>query len=135
MEKRGITPLIATVILLGFTIAIVVIVILFSSNYIKDLQEKQGTIATTRLACATDISILIQDAVLSGSDITITLENTKETIDAFYVVVRNNFNKQQTIEVKETLPASMIQDYTITYNPGIVGIPTELDIIPRIKIS
>ncbi|MDO8628397.1 MAG: hypothetical protein Q7R56_01425 [Nanoarchaeota archaeon] len=134
MRKRGITPLIATVILLGFAIAIIIIVILFTTDYVKDLQEKQGAIAQSRLECATDISFSINNAEPSGASITITLENLKEFIDAFYIVVRNG-QSQQTIELEEGLETATIKDFTIEYNPGSVGTPEEIDIIPRIKIA
>ena len=134
MKKRGITPLIATVILIGFAIAIIIIVILFTSNYVKDLQEKQGALAQTKYTCATDIGISIRNAQLSGGSITITIENLKQPIDNFYIVVRNR-GSQETVELQEALATADIQDYTITYNPAIVGTPKEIDVIPRIEVA
>ncbi|MDO8555547.1 MAG: hypothetical protein Q7R96_00040 [Nanoarchaeota archaeon] len=132
--KRGITPLLATVILVGFAVVIVVLVMLWSSTYIEDIQEKQGGIAATRLSCATDISIAITDVQTFGNTLTITVENTNQAIDNFFVVIHGT-EDQMTVTVDTAAPAGSITTLSAVYDQTRVGQINDIDIIPRIKIA
>ena len=134
LKKRGITPLIATVILVGFAVAIIVLVMLWSSTYIKDIQEKQGSIAEARLNCATDISFNVQNIEQFGTQFAITLENMNQPIDSFFIVIRGD-NDQQTVTVNTPLAATAITTLDAVYDETIVGQAQEIDIIPRIEIA
>ena len=50
MNKKGISPLIATVLIIGFVVALAAIVMVFSSDFVKD-QEESATDQSKVLKC------------------------------------------------------------------------------------
>ena len=59
MKKRGVSPLIATVLLVGMVIAAAGIILLFSKDITKEITEKSGAQAQAALNCAKNIKINI----------------------------------------------------------------------------
>ncbi len=59
LNKKGISPLIATVLLIGLVIAIIATIMLWSRSIIKEEIEKRAQIATGKLACLTEIEIAV----------------------------------------------------------------------------
>mgnify|MGYP003943950683 CR=1 FL=1 len=48
---KGVSPLIATILLVGFTVSIVALTILWSRGYIEERAEKEEKLSSTKLAC------------------------------------------------------------------------------------
>lgn len=67
MKKRGISPLIATVLLIGFIIALVAVVMLWGKGFIQEKAEKEGELAQAQLSCTR----IIMDANILGGKINI----------------------------------------------------------------
>lgn len=78
--KKGISPLIATVILIGFVVAIAAVVMLWGRGIVEETAEKQGEISQAKLACQdVDFKITLIGGVYH-------FENTgSETIDSFVI--------------------------------------------------
>lgn len=51
MKKRGISPLIATILLIGFAIAIAAVVFTWGRGYITETAEKEGSLSQAQLEC------------------------------------------------------------------------------------
>ncbi|HLC54978.1 MAG TPA: hypothetical protein VJJ75_00435 [Candidatus Nanoarchaeia archaeon] len=134
LKKRGITPLIATVILVGFAIVILTLVLLWGTKYVRDLQEKEGEIAATKLSCSTGVGIALLSAELIGLDISIQVENTKEQIDGLYVVARGSAG-QETMEVAEEIGPGEVKTIRVSYDSARVGTAEEVDVIPRLAVA
>tara|TARA_Y100000310_G_scaffold337122_1_gene423361 strand:- start:3305 stop:3775 length:471 start_codon:yes stop_codon:yes gene_type:complete len=80
-EKKGVSPLIATAILIGFAVVITSIVMMFGTDLIKDIQQKQGAKADLSLGC-TRTSF----EVLNVQGTSITVRNIgNEDIHAFFI--------------------------------------------------
>ncbi len=133
LKKRGITPLIATVVLVGFAVVIIALVVLWGTGYVKDLQEKEGSIAATKLGCSTDVGIALLGAEMSGDDILIEVENTREQIDGFYIVVRGD-GWQDTLEVAEGVGPGEVKTIRASYDTTL-GDAEEVDVIPRLAVA
>lgn len=56
-DKKGVSPLIATVLLVGMVIAAAGIILLFSKNITREITEKSGAQAQLALDCAKNIKI------------------------------------------------------------------------------
>ncbi|MBI2110144.1 hypothetical protein HYT58_03170 [Candidatus Woesearchaeota archaeon] len=85
MKKRGISPLIATVLLIGFTVALAVLVINWGVEYTKKTTEQTGKTTTAALKCATELNFdLVKFDCASGS---ITVDN-KGAIDIKSIIFR-----------------------------------------------
>jgi len=58
-EKKGISPLIATVLLVGLVVLIAMIVFFWYGNYLEDIFEKQGI--DLKSSCVQDVEIALGD--------------------------------------------------------------------------
>ena len=59
LNKKGISPLIATVLLIGFTVALAGIVITWGSNFVKNITSGTEERTESTLACAGDLNFEI----------------------------------------------------------------------------
>jgi len=59
MQKRGISPLIATVLLIGFTVALAAVVMTWGLDYIRGTTENVGAKTEQALSCAGELSFEI----------------------------------------------------------------------------
>ncbi|MDD3264034.1 MAG: hypothetical protein PHT94_04025, partial [Candidatus Nanoarchaeia archaeon] len=57
MFKKGVSPLIATVLLIAFTVAIGSVVMNWGTSYIKEEQVKATSTSDVRLTCATNVNL------------------------------------------------------------------------------
>ncbi|MFH0752694.1 MAG: archaellin/type IV pilin N-terminal domain-containing protein [archaeon] len=84
MKKKGISPLIATVLIIGFTVAITGVIMTWGKSFIQEKTQTEGAVAEARMACISiDFTV---DKICKNTDnkMEITLRNTKsDTIDGF----------------------------------------------------
>jgi len=129
-QKKGISPLIATVLLIGFVIAIAVLVWIFWGNIIKQQAEKTGAQTLGEFDCASKVEFRIQ-SVCSGTDtLVFNLQNTgSTTIDKFTVRLKgtNTILEELNIAVVE----GAAQQITLSYDTS-VGTLEEIIIFPVI---
>lgn len=59
MKKKGISPLIATVLILGFTVALAAIIMTWGTSFTKGIQKGTEEEATAQIKCSTDVDIKI----------------------------------------------------------------------------
>tara|TARA_Y100000310_G_scaffold80769_1_gene77442 strand:- start:36 stop:509 length:474 start_codon:yes stop_codon:yes gene_type:complete len=72
-EKKGVSPLIATVLLIGLVVMIAMIIFFWYGNYLKDVLDKQGVSLET--SCTSDVEIYISSDIgcsLSGENSVVT---------------------------------------------------------------
>lgn len=118
--KKGISPLIATVLLIGFVVAIAAIVMLWGKGFIEERTAKEGALSKAKLDC-TNINIKFIK------------------IDGGYVIIENRGN----VEVNAFKvryyggPDKLIEIYIGVKPLGRINIPISsaerMDIIPAIK--
>ena len=81
LTKRGISPLIATVLLIGFVVMAGGVVIFWSRGFIKEKAAKEGALAQKQLECE---NIIIEIKSVSRATRSIVLENKgNKDIDGF----------------------------------------------------
>lgn len=80
MRKRGISPLIATVLLIGFIVALVAVVMLWGKGFIQEKAEKEGKLAQAQLSC-NNVDI---DIKLSGGNLLV-VNKGSQVINGFIV--------------------------------------------------
>ena len=91
-EKKGISPLIATVLLIGFTIVLAALVMKWGGELFRNTTTTQGCMAEARLACASDIEIDVSAENTTDIDFTDNLldlnvniiSRTNRQIDGFW---------------------------------------------------
>src|SRR3989339_885461 len=59
-SKKGISPLIATVLIIGFTVALAAIIMTWGTKFTRDVQKSTDESAKANVACAQDVVLNIQ---------------------------------------------------------------------------
>jgi flagellin-like protein len=129
--KRGISPLIATVLLVGFVIALVLLIMLWGKNYIEELAAKRGALALKQQECEM-VEINIKSAIEgAGQKVTLVIENAKDKpIDMFVFRGLTEGDNSDVIENFNRLGGLEVKQYDVQFN--IAGIK-KVDIIPELK--
>ncbi|MDP2907385.1 MAG: hypothetical protein Q8O03_05585 [Nanoarchaeota archaeon] len=139
MKKKGISPLIATVLIIGFTVALAAIIITWSTGFTKKMQEQTEQTANTQVICATDVIFSIESVCkcTSGYIYKVLIQNdgqqeikswkvrlyeTSSTVDSSPVVA----------PTPQTLAAFGIQLYTFTPSITIAGV-RKVEVFPVIE--
>ena len=133
MQKKGISPQIATVLLVAFVIALLVTVFLWGRNYIQERAEKEGKLAEKQLECE-NIGFEVVNAYQQGNNIVITLKNEKEReIGKF--TFRIIGDEVEVVESYDKLDSLTIRQYLLEFRGDIVIIPKSVSIIPWLSIA
>ena len=125
-NKRGISPLIASVLLVGFIIMIGSIVIFWGRGFIKERAQKEGELAEKQLKCE---NIEIEIRSTNKIERNIEIENKGNTaIDGFILrVTSGGSGSEKIIQKVEPLKIS-----TITYSFSL-GEDARIDFIPALR--
>ena len=121
LGKKGVSPLIATVLLIAFSVALGAVVMTYSGslgecgNVYIELVEKGGT----------------PDICLDGYELKFTLENgPKEAISSFKLTYYGNL-ESMTEDLAETLGPGEARKFTVTYNANALGNIEKFKIVPK----
>src|SRR3989344_7876392 len=118
MKKRGISPLIATVLIIGFTIVLAAVVIQWGGSLVEKLKgQSEGSLA--KLTCAEKVNINIKDACDTGISVLLTLEN-KGDVDIGSFVIRVNGDKTNVKEIDESISPFGVKKISVPYPISIV---------------
>ena len=126
-NKRGISPLIATVLLIGFTVAVAAVVIFWSRNFVKEKADKEGALSEKRLECE-NVEIDVQSIDKVNRKISIDNKGN-EAIDGFIMrVVSGGVGAEKVIQkIGESNSAA------ITYSFEGLSSNAKIDLIPALK--
>lgn len=131
--KRGISPLIATVLLLGFTIALAAVIINWGQGFTKGIQQQTEETSNIKIACASDVAFGISLACVSGSDIKVTIKNDgAKNIEKFSYRLYNSPSDVSTGSVNTSLEAFGIKTYTLT---GVAAGVKQVEFVPVITLK
>ncbi len=87
-NKKGISPLIATVIIIGFTIVLAAGLIYWGTGFFKNLQDNASKGASINTICAGDLAGLEAVATVAASgDLSLVLDNTKDNVNVYGFVL------------------------------------------------
>ena len=131
MEKRGISPLIATVILIGFVIVVAAVIFFWGKSYIVETAQKEGALSETKLKC-NDVKFEVlsdADEIVSGN---LELEN-KGGVEISGFKIRSNIG---IFPLEDTTgnPAKLAQfGIALFVIPADIDVSSEFDIIPMLK--
>lgn len=88
MNKKGVSPLIATTMLVGFTVAVIGLVIVWSRGYIEETAQKQEALANTKLMCE-NVNFEVPSTMQLGENIDVSIKNlASQKIDAFVLRIK-----------------------------------------------
>ena len=99
-DKKGISPLIATVLIVGLTVAIAALVFLFLKGQ-ANLLAKKGELKFTANEEA-QVQFQVTECTSSGNDLTLKIQNTgNHKIDCFWIAPKGQATKISVFNLKE----------------------------------
>ncbi len=117
MEKRGkkgISPLIATVLLIGFVVAVAAVVMLWGKGFVKERAEKEGALSQAQLECN-----LIEIEIEEVSEVYKVTNIGSRTIDGFIIRTGSGvIKKPSLLEVGNSI--TEIDSYTLRKGDEII---------------
>jgi len=135
-NKKGVSPLIASVLLVGIVVVIAFLIFWWYGEYVADNLEKSDISADQ--ACLQDVSFSIsnvnclENSTATNKIVYFDMENTGSIdLSAFKIsIVGNLANDVRSIsqEVRQSVTSKLSFDY----NMGIVGTNLEFDVIPLV---
>lgn len=94
--KRGISPLIATVLIIGFVIVLALVVVTWGGGFIKSTTKETGETALKQIDCLQDINIDISSACDNYGSVVVNVVNNGET-DILKFLVKTNIGAGETL--------------------------------------
>lgn len=133
--KKGISPMIATILLIGFVIAIILLVLLWGKNYIEELAEKRGLLAEKQQEC-TKIDLEVPKACWRGTTAEVVIKN-KANVPIHKFVFRAVGAVGEPVEKYGTqwkLGGLETKSYDLEFSSD-VGVISNIDIIPHLRVA
>jgi len=126
-------PSIATVLLIAFAIAIVLLIVLWGKHYIEERAAKQGKLAEKILKCES-VQITIVKATRIGGTLFIGIKNLKDlSIGKFTFRIQGE--KTGAVESKEKLNGLEIKEYQVEFTEDVIKTVDKVDVIPWLKVA
>lgn len=75
MNTKGISPLIATVLIIGFTVALAAVILTWGTSFTKSISKGTEETADIQLTCAQDVQFDVKAACMENNDVRIIVEN------------------------------------------------------------
>lgn len=144
MKRRGISPLIATVLLIGFTIVLAALVMKWGGELFQSTTTTQGCAAESRLECASDVDISItavkQGEWIVGTGGTLKVSITSQTnrqIDGYWIISYKTdgttFADPGTKKYTETISSFATIDELVNFSASLLDQDvTKVEVIPII---
>ncbi|QQG38925.1 MAG: hypothetical protein HYS32_00460 [Candidatus Woesearchaeota archaeon] len=133
--KKGISPLVATVLLIGFTIALGVVIWAWLSGFAEERAGKVGEIAEAELTCGTSSSFKVEQACVAGKNIKLTIENkANNELKGFVMRIQaENEDNADVVEVDQKIGA--LEVGIIDIQTDTVEGPETVIIVPKIGVG
>lgn len=114
-KRKGVSPIIATTVLIGFTIAVTSIVLLFGGDILEDVQKKQGINLEKTLQCD---SMSFKVMGMSNGKIQISNDGN-EDIHAFLIRYIGKDAESIDSHHRVSIPQGGIGEIILSGGPGI----------------
>ncbi len=135
MKKRGISPLIATVLLIGMTIMVSVIVFTFVRTTIEDKTSETEMQSNILLACSQTLDLEYNDPIICGADqnLIVTVWN-RSPIDVVDLKIQVVSNQDSMLFESGVLNSYNKELYDIDLSFG-VGDISSIILIPTLELG
>ncbi|MBU0461387.1 MAG: hypothetical protein KJ574_02245 [Nanoarchaeota archaeon] len=146
-NKRGVSPLIATVLLIAFAVALGAVVMNWGRGYVEDMQDNAKTSSDTAVICTSDIhpeivqidkvdQICMNESDPSGTENTVyvIIQNSpRRDIVRFEAMIIGTASKEPLIinlGNSSYLPNAQAKLYNITYDETTYGNVSQITLTP-----
>lgn len=102
LKKKGISPLIATVLIIGFTVALAAIIITWSTGFTKRMQTQTEETANIQVLCATDVIFDLKSVCATADSYKVVIQNDgQEDITAWIVRFYKSETEVEAIDTRK----------------------------------
>ena len=144
--KKGLSPLIATVLLIGITISLAALVMVWGQALFKQTTEDTGKSAQAEINCISKVQVDILNASCDGvpgggpggTPMNLIVDNkNEEPIHGFIIRFYSASGNVETITISSVgfalpLDSFNARTYSVPYSGGEI---TKVDVIPQIKLD
>ena len=123
--RKGVSPLMTTIILISIVVVTVTVVTLWGKGVQEDIQSKQGSIAMAQLSC-TGVNIGIAETTATA----VTVENKGADISGVVMVVKGDENTESQL-YQQTIKSGDSRSFPFAGIPGVGNIE-EVSVIATI---
>jgi len=130
MNKRGISPLIATVLIIGFTVALAAVIMTWGQSFSKSMSESTEETTNVQLTCTRDVVFVLDTVCSDTGKLRLTVENNgNKNLDEITARIKVDAT---TVDVVTNLtlyprnPAGTVTAGLKAYDLGIYEIPDAL---------
>ncbi len=139
MGKKGLSPLIATVLLIGITISLATLVMVWGQALFKQTTEDTGEFAQGEITCTSRVQVDIISTPCVGVSGTINAvvdNKNEEPISGLIVRLYGDNNQVQTINMPLSTPLDAFNTQVIGADPGgVTGGIYKIEVIPQITLD
>ena len=145
LNKRGISPLIATVLIIGFTIALAAVIISWGQTFTRQIQQETETSSNEQIACATEVVFDVTNGCqIAGSptgNVKVIVKNdgsriiNKFLIRSYQAADNVAQNELQFGTNGNGIPAFGIESETYAPSYTLVGSTKMVELIPVVTIE
>ncbi len=133
LKKKGVSPLVATILLIGFVIALLLVVFLWGKKYIEESAAKRGALAEKQYECEL-IKYEVVSAARQGDFVRTVIKNLKDIkIHKFSFVIGDD--RTESVDVIETLKGLEVKEYSARFTEQIIGTFSKVSIVPWLKVA
>jgi len=138
-KNKGVSPLIATVLIIGFTVVLAVLVINWALPFVRNLQETTEESSNIQIACAQDVIFSIRNACKSGTNqvrLTVSNDGSKD-IDNFIGRFSRSIDDVEQIKLDFSTDGNGITSFDIeSSTASVTSEPIKIvELIPVVTIS
>lgn len=142
-SKKGVSPLIATVLLIAFAVALGAVVMNWGKTYVEDQADRVGKRSDSQITCSMDVQLNWYkrnniDQVCYGSNYVFFTIDNKGNIDVedlkLIVDGETDIFVNESL-INETFKKAYIKRFNITYDNSTYGAIQQVRIVPTVNIK
>jgi len=133
--KKGISSLIATVLIIGFVVVLAVAIITWGSSFFKSLKEQSESMAFESMSCASDVSISLKSACLIGNELIFLVENSGSKDFEGLLVRFYGGSGGDSVSIDEGLASFGIKKFSSSFDIEKVGELEKVEVFPMISFE
>jgi hypothetical protein len=135
MPTKAVSPLIATVLVIGFAIALSGIMMTWGTSFVKDIQERSEKSSLKDIACTKDVGLNIKSATVLGNKIKLVVENLGQMdMDKLNILLVGS-DGGDNIVTGSGISAGGIQSFSVALDPNKIGTFKQVEAMPYITFE
>ena len=131
-SRKAISPLIATVLLVGFVIILAVLVFTWWDNIVKERAGKVGAESESQILCSLQLDYQVKDVCYDNDEfISFSVENVGDvTLDGFKVKIEGRNGKITVLSISDDIKEGAAKELGVDYSDTEIDTPERIELLP-----